>query len=128
MRIPTLFSSLLAGVLLVACQRPPTPNPEKPPVPKRCRVRCRNRWTAPRARRTKAMSRAMQEPLDRAKGAQKRWKRPPHANARPRPTRRSDLWGQSPCGARDPTPPTKTPGQGRAFSFVTAADQNPQKQ
>ncbi len=53
MRILTLFSSLLAGVLLVvACQRPPTPNPEKPPVPK-------------------AMSRAMQEPLDRAKGAQK---------------------------------------------------------
>ncbi|EPG5382499.1 hypothetical protein H8M10_06000 [Stenotrophomonas maltophilia] len=52
MRILTLFSSLLAGVLLVACQRPPTPNPEKPPVPK-------------------AMSRAMQEPLDRAKDAGK---------------------------------------------------------
>ncbi len=52
MRIPTLFSSLLAGVLLVACQRPPTPPPEQPPVPK-------------------AMSRAMQDPLDRAKGAQK---------------------------------------------------------
>ncbi|EMR4106860.1 hypothetical protein A7X84_16530 [Stenotrophomonas maltophilia] len=52
MRILILSLSLLAIVLLVACQRPPTPNPEKPPVPK-------------------AMSRAMQEPLDRAKGAQK---------------------------------------------------------
>ncbi|WP_295567143.1 hypothetical protein [uncultured Stenotrophomonas sp.] len=52
MRILILSSPLLASVLLVACQRPPTPNPEKPPVPK-------------------AISRAMQEPLDRAKGAQK---------------------------------------------------------
>lgn len=52
MRILILSLSLLTIVLLVACQRPPTPNPEKPPVPK-------------------AMSRAMQEPLDRAKGAQK---------------------------------------------------------
>lgn len=52
MRIPVLSTSLLATVLLSACQRPPTPNPEKPPVPK-------------------AMARAMQEPLDRAKGAQK---------------------------------------------------------
>ena len=52
MRILTLFSSLLAGVLLVACQRPPTPNPEKPPVPR-------------------AMSRAINEPLDRAKDVQK---------------------------------------------------------
>lgn len=52
MRILILSVPLLATVLLTACQRPPTPNPEKPPVPK-------------------AMSRAMQEPLDRAKGAQK---------------------------------------------------------
>lgn len=52
MRILILSTSLLASLLLAACQRPPTPNPEKPPVPK-------------------AMSRAMQEPLDRAKGAQK---------------------------------------------------------
>lgn len=52
MRILILSTSLLASLLLAACQRPPTPNPEKPPVPR-------------------AMSRAMQEPLDRAKGAQK---------------------------------------------------------
>lgn len=52
MRILIQSTSLLASLLLAACQRPPTPNPEKPPVPK-------------------AMSRAMQEPLDRAKGAQK---------------------------------------------------------
>ena len=52
MRILILFLSLLVIVQLVACQRPPTPNPEKPPVPK-------------------AMSRAIQEPLDRAKDVQK---------------------------------------------------------
>ena len=52
MRILILSTSVLASLLLAGCQRPPTPNPEKPPVPK-------------------AMSRAMQEPLDRAKGAQK---------------------------------------------------------
>lgn len=52
MRILILSTSLLASLLLAACQRPPTPNPEKPPVPK-------------------AMSHAMQEPLDRAKDVQK---------------------------------------------------------
>ncbi|AYA92085.1 MULTISPECIES: hypothetical protein [Stenotrophomonas] len=52
MRILILFLSLLAIVQLVACQRPPTPNPEKPPVPK-------------------AMSHAINEPLDRAKDVQK---------------------------------------------------------
>ena len=52
MRILILFLSLLAIVQLVACQRPPTPNPEKPPVPR-------------------AMSRAINEPLDRAKDVQK---------------------------------------------------------
>ncbi|HIE1101080.1 MULTISPECIES: hypothetical protein [Stenotrophomonas] len=52
MRILTLSSSLLATVLLAGCQRPPAPNPEKPPVPK-------------------AMTRAMHEPLDRARSAQK---------------------------------------------------------
>lgn len=52
MRILILSTSLLAIVLLVACQRPPTPNPEKPPVPR-------------------AMSRAINEPLDRTKDVQK---------------------------------------------------------
>ncbi|WP_313299866.1 hypothetical protein [Stenotrophomonas sp.] len=49
MRILILSTSLLATVLLSACQRPPTPNPEKPP----------------------AMARAIQQPLDRAKRVQK---------------------------------------------------------
>ncbi|MGF6417388.1 hypothetical protein ABH900_000855 [Stenotrophomonas sp. AN71] len=52
MRILILSTSLLATVLLSACQRPPAPNPEKPPVPQ-------------------AMARAMHEPLDRAKSTQK---------------------------------------------------------
>ena len=52
MRILILSTLLLASLLLAACQRPPTPNPEKPPVPR-------------------AMSRAIQEPLDRAKDVQK---------------------------------------------------------
>ncbi|HEL2979985.1 TPA: hypothetical protein UMB92_002860 [Stenotrophomonas maltophilia] len=52
MRILILPTSLLTGMLLVACQRPPTPNPEKPPAPQ-------------------AMARATHEPLDRAKGVQK---------------------------------------------------------
>ncbi|BCX45578.1 hypothetical protein JY452_18170 [Stenotrophomonas maltophilia] len=52
MRILILSTSLLATVLLSACQRPPTPNPEKPPEPQ-------------------AMARAIQQPLDRAKGVQK---------------------------------------------------------
>lgn len=52
MRILNLSMPLLAAVLLCACQRPPAPNPEQPPVPK-------------------AMSRAINEPLDRAKGVQK---------------------------------------------------------
>ncbi|HDS1579533.1 hypothetical protein WG628_18950 [Stenotrophomonas maltophilia] len=52
MRILILSTPLLAAVLLAACQRPPTPNPEKPPVPR-------------------AASRAMHEPLERAKGVQK---------------------------------------------------------
>ncbi len=52
MRILIVSTSLLAAVLLAACQRPPTPNPEKPPAPQ-------------------AMTRAMHEPLDRAKSAQK---------------------------------------------------------
>ena len=52
MRMLILSSPLLATVLLAGCQRPPAPNPEKPPVPR-------------------AMSRAINEPLDRAKGVQK---------------------------------------------------------
>ncbi|MCI1067601.1 hypothetical protein ACTJJM_15410 [Stenotrophomonas sp. 22692] len=52
MRILILSTSLLATVLLSACQRPPTPNPEKPPEPQ-------------------AMARAIQQPLDRAKRVQK---------------------------------------------------------
>lgn len=52
MRILILSTSLLASLLLAACQRPPTPNPEKPPVPR-------------------AMSRAINEPLDRAKDVQR---------------------------------------------------------
>lgn len=48
MRILILSTSLLASLLLAACQRPPTPNPEKPPVP-----------------------RAINDPLDRAKDVQK---------------------------------------------------------
>lgn len=52
MRILIVSTSLLAAVLLAACQRPPTPNPEKPPAPQ-------------------PMTRAMHEPLDRAKSAQK---------------------------------------------------------
>ncbi len=53
MRMLILSSPLLlAAVLLAACQRPPTPNPEKPPVPR-------------------AMPRAINEPLDRAKSVQK---------------------------------------------------------
>lgn len=52
MRILILSTSLLASLLLAACQRRPTPNPEKPPVPR-------------------AMSRAINEPLDRAKDVQK---------------------------------------------------------
>ena len=52
MRILILSTSLAASLLLAACQRPPTPNPEKPPVPR-------------------AMSRAINEPLDRAKDVQK---------------------------------------------------------
>ncbi|WP_329916141.1 hypothetical protein [Stenotrophomonas sepilia] len=52
MRILILSTSLLASLLLAACQRPPTPNPEKPPVPR-------------------AMSRAINEPLDHAKDVQK---------------------------------------------------------
>jgi uncharacterized lipoprotein YajG len=52
MRILILSTSLLASLLLAACQRPPTPNPEKPPVPR-------------------AMSRAINDPLDRAKDVQK---------------------------------------------------------
>ncbi|MBH1802363.1 hypothetical protein I5T93_05290 [Stenotrophomonas maltophilia] len=51
MRILILSTSLLATVLS-ACQRPPTPNPEKPPEPQ-------------------AMARAIQQPLDRAKRVQK---------------------------------------------------------
>ena len=52
MRILILSTSLLASLLLAACQRPPTPNPEKPPLPR-------------------AMSRAINDPLDRAKDVQK---------------------------------------------------------
>jgi uncharacterized lipoprotein YajG len=52
MRILILSTPVLASLLLAGCQRPPTPNPEKPPAPQ-------------------AMARAMHEPLDRAKGVQK---------------------------------------------------------
>lgn len=52
MRILLLSTALLAPLLLPACQRPPTPNPEKPPEPQ-------------------AMARAIQQPLDRAKRVQK---------------------------------------------------------
>jgi uncharacterized lipoprotein YajG len=52
MRILNPSTPLLAAVLLCACQRPPAPNPEQPPVPK-------------------AMSHAINEPLDRAKDVQK---------------------------------------------------------
>lgn len=52
MRILNLSTPLLAAVLLCACQRPPAPNPERPPVPK-------------------ATSHAINEPLDRAKEVQK---------------------------------------------------------
>lgn len=52
MRILLLSTALLAPLLLPACQRPPTPNPEKPPEPQ-------------------AMARAIQQPLDRAKRVQR---------------------------------------------------------
>lgn len=49
---PLILPCCLLATLLAGCQRPPTPNPEKPPAPQ-------------------AMTRAMHEPLDRAKGVQK---------------------------------------------------------
>lgn len=52
MRILILSTSLLVTVLMAACQRPPTPNPEKPPAPR-------------------AMADAMHAPMNRAKSAQK---------------------------------------------------------
>ena len=52
MRILILSMPLLASVLLAGCQRPPTPNPAKPPAPQ-------------------ARARARHERLDRAKAVQK---------------------------------------------------------
>lgn len=47
-----LMPVALATVLLAGCQRPAPPDPERPPVPK-------------------AMARSLQQPLERAKAAQK---------------------------------------------------------
>lgn len=51
MRVLILPLGLLLA-LLAGCQRPPTPNPEKPPAPK-------------------ALTQAIKPPLERAKGVQK---------------------------------------------------------
>mgnify|MGYP000644395134 CR=1 FL=1 len=52
MRILILPTSLLAAVLLAGCQRPPAPNPERPPEPQ-------------------ALARAAKQPIDRARDVQK---------------------------------------------------------
>ncbi|KIQ97682.1 hypothetical protein [Lysobacter sp. A03] len=51
-----LLSSCAAIVLLAACNRPPVPEPDQPPVPK--------------AAGQSAASRALHEPLDRAKAVE----------------------------------------------------------